>query len=140
MLENNQSDGWGQNSKSLPYNVPYDENGALVGPSSPLYAGFPNFNPVAQALLPRFNTITIKALANINATYQIEPHLKLKAQTSLDYNSITEDQYESSQTAIGGFLPSVGGQGYGIFTATTLTNVNSFVTLTYDKNLYTKKR
>jgi TonB-dependent starch-binding outer membrane protein SusC len=124
--------------KSLPYYVPYDEQGALVGPSSPLYASFPNFNPVAQALLPRFNTLTVKALGNINATYQFNPDLKLKAQASVDYNNATEDQYESSQTAIGGFLTSVGGEGYGVFTATTLTNVNSFVTLTYHKAINVK--
>lgn len=56
--------------KSLPYNTPYDEQGFLVGPASPLYAGFPNFNPVAQALLPRFNTSTVKTLTSINATYK----------------------------------------------------------------------
>ncbi len=95
--------------KSLPYFMPYDENGVLVGPTSTLYAGFPNFNPVAQALLPRFNTSTVKVLGNINLNYQVTPELSLKAQASLDYNNVTEDQYESSQTAIGGFLPSVGG-------------------------------
>ncbi len=126
--------------KSLPYNVPYDENGFLVGPGSPLYAGFPNFNPVAQALLPRFNTITVKALGNINATYQFNPNLKLKAQASLDYNNVTEDQYESSQTAIGGFLPSVGGQGYGIFSASTFSNINSYITLSYNKELANKHK
>ncbi len=124
--------------KSLPYHTPFDEQGALVGPASPLYAGFPNFNPVAQALLPRFNTITVKALGNINATYQFNPNLKLKAQSSLDYNNVTEDQYESSQTAIGGFLPSVGGQGYGVFSATTVSNVNTFLTLTYNKIINAK--
>src|SRR6478609_4656704 len=92
--------------KSLPYYTPYDEQGALVGPASPLYAAFPNFNPVAQALLPRFNATTVKALGNINATYVFNPNLRLKAQTSLDYNNVTEDQYESSQTAIGGYLAS----------------------------------
>jgi TonB-dependent SusC/RagA subfamily outer membrane receptor len=86
--------------KSLPYYSPYDENGVLVGPASINYAGFPNFNPVAQALLPRFNTITVKALGNINLTYLLKPNLRLKAQASIDYNNITEDQYESSQTAI----------------------------------------
>jgi len=126
--------------KSLPYYTPYDEKGALVGPSSTLYAGFPNFNPVAQALLPRFNTLTIKALANINATYQIKPNLRLKAQASLDYNNITEDQYESSQTAIGGFLPSVGGEGYGVFSSQILSNVNSYVTLSYNKDFSEKHR
>jgi TonB-linked SusC/RagA family outer membrane protein len=124
--------------KSLPFNVPYDEEGLLVGPSSALYAGFPNFNPVAQALLPRFNTITAKALANLNLTYLINNNLSIKAQTSLDYNDVTEDQYENSQTAIGGFLPSVGGQGYGVFSANTYTNVDSYLTLSYDTEFATK--
>lgn len=126
--------------KSLPYNVAYDENGFLVGPGSPLYASFPNFNPVAQALLPRFNTISVKALGNINATYEFNPHLRLKAQASLDYNNVTEDQYESSQTAIGGYLPSVGGQGYGVFSASTFTNIDSYVTLSYDKEISSRQK
>lgn len=121
--------------KSLPYNVPYDEEGRIVGPSSPLYASFPNFNPVGQALLPRFNTITAKLLGGVNATYTFNPNLRLKAQASIDYNNITEDDYESSQTAIGGYLPSVGGQGYGTFSATTLSTFNSFATLNYTKTL-----
>lgn len=126
--------------KSLPYNVPYDEQGVLVGPSSPLYAGFPNFNPVAQALLPRFNTTTIKVLGNINANYQFNPDLRLKLQASLDYNNVIEDQYENSQTAIGGFLPSVGGAGYGVFTANTLSNVNYYATLNYNKDFSPKHK
>lgn len=126
--------------KSLPFNTPYDENGVLVGPASPLYAGFPNFNPVAQALLPRFNTITVKGLGNINLKYKIQPDLELKVQGSLDYTDITEDQYESSQTAIGGYLPSVGGQGYGIFTANTIGTVNGFATLTYNKDIAEKHK
>lgn len=121
--------------KSLPYFVPYDENGFLVGPSSPLYAGFPNFNPVAQALLPRFDVMTVKLLGGINAAYSFSQELKLKAQVSLDYNNITEDNYESSQTAIGGYLSSVGGQGYGIYSAGITSNVNSFLTLSYSKKL-----
>ena len=126
--------------KSLPYNVPYDEDGFLVGPASALYAGFPNFNPVAQALLPRFNTVTAKALANLNLTYQINSKMRVKAQTSLDYNDVTEDQYENSQTAIGGFLPSVGGQGYGVFSANTYTNVDSYLTLSYDTEFASKHK
>ena len=75
-------------------------------------------------------SLTAKLLGGINATYifQPEPHV-LKAQVSLDYNNVTEDNYESSQTAIGGYLPSVGGQGYGVFSAFTGSNVNSFLTL-----------
>lgn len=124
--------------KSLPYNTPYDEQGFLVGPASPLYAGFPNFNPVAQALLPRFNTSTVKTLTSINATYKFNSELSLKAQASLDYNDVKEDQYESSQTAIGGFLPSVGGQGYGIFSANNYSNTDYYLTLTYNKKISDK--
>jgi TonB-dependent starch-binding outer membrane protein SusC len=124
--------------KSLPFYTPYNEQGQLVGPASALYAGFPNFNPVAQALLPRFNTTTIKTLASINASYKFNSDLTLKAQASLDYNDVTEDQYESSQTAIGGFLPSVGGQGYGVFSANTYTNVDYYLTLAYNKSLAAK--
>jgi TonB-dependent starch-binding outer membrane protein SusC len=125
--------------KSLPYNVAYDEDGLLVGPGSALYAGFPNFNPVGQALLPRFNTIAVKALGNINLTYEFNPHLKLKVQGGLDYNNVTDDQYESSQTAIGGYLPSVGGQGYGVFSASTFSNINYNATISYNKKLTEKQ-
>jgi len=121
--------------KSLPYYTPYDENGTLVWPGSPLYPGFPNFNPVAQAVLPRFDVFTTKVLASLNGTYQLLPELRLRAQTSIDYNDVTEDQYESSKTAIGGVLTSVGGRGYGIFNATTLTNFISNATLFYNKNI-----
>ncbi|HTE30129.1 MAG TPA: SusC/RagA family TonB-linked outer membrane protein, partial [Chryseolinea sp.] len=126
--------------KSLPYDVPYDEDGAIVGPGSPLYAAFPNFNPVGQALLPRFNVLTAKLLGGLNATYAFTKELRLKAQVSLDYNNITEDDYESSQTAIGGYLPNVGGQGYGVFSANTASTINSFVTLSYSKELQEKHK
>jgi TonB-dependent starch-binding outer membrane protein SusC len=121
--------------KSMPYYTPYDENGFLIGPGSPLYAGFPNFNPVAQALLPRFDVYTAKMIGALSGTYKFSDNLRLRGQVSVDYNDITEDQYESSGTAIGGFLPSVGGQGYGIYIASTSTNVNSYLTLSYSKAL-----
>ncbi|HEY5917382.1 MAG TPA: TonB-dependent receptor [Chryseolinea sp.] len=124
--------------KSLPYFVPFDENGAIVGPGSPLYAAFPNFNPVGQAMLPRFDVTTAKLLGGINAVYSFTPEIRLKAQVSIDYNNVTEDNYESSQTAIGGYLPSVGGQGYGVFSAFTGTNINTFVTLSWTKTYNTK--
>ncbi|MEO8472332.1 MAG: TonB-dependent receptor [Chryseolinea sp.] len=124
--------------KSLPFNVPYDENGAIVGPASPLYAGFPNFNPVGQALLPRFNVLTAKFLGGLNASYSFSKELKLKAQVSLDYNNVVEDDYESSQTAIGGFLPSVGGQGYGVYSTNVASTMNSFLTLSYTKSINDK--
>ena len=109
-----------------------------MGPGSSLYADFPNFNPVGQAVLPRFDVVTAKLLGGLNATYSFSKDLKLKAQISLDYNNVTEDNYESSQTAIGGVLSGVGGQGYGVFNANTSSTVNSFVTLSYSKSFQTK--
>jgi TonB-dependent starch-binding outer membrane protein SusC len=126
--------------KSLPYNVPYDESGYLIGPNHPLYAGFPNFNPVAQALIPRFNTLSVKILGNLNATYEITKDLKLYSKVAVDYNNVTEDQYENSQTAIGGFLPSVGGQGYGIFNASAGTAFITYTTLSYNRQLSQKQK
>lgn len=119
--------------RSLPYNVPYDESGVLIGPSSPLYAAFPNFNPVGQALIPRFNTISVKTTGFLKGEYKINDEMMLVGQVSLDYNDVTEDDYESSQTAIGGYLPSVGGQGYGTFQAQTFATVVSNARLTYAK-------
>jgi TonB-dependent starch-binding outer membrane protein SusC len=124
--------------KSLPYFTPFDEQGRLIGPGSTQYAGFPNFNPVAQALLPRFEVLTVKLLGGLKGTYRINEAFTVKGQVSLDYNDVTEDQYESSQTAIGGFLPNVGGQGYGVFIAQSFSNVVSNVTLSYNKKLSDK--
>jgi len=121
--------------KSLPYDVPYDEQGNLVGPSSPLYAGFPNFNPVAQALLPRFDATTVKILGNITANYKFNDNWNFKAMAGVDYNDVTEDQYENSQTAIGGYLPSVGGRGYGVFIASTATTITANGILTFSKEI-----
>lgn len=124
--------------KSLPYNVPYDETGVLVGPGSPLYAGFPNFNPVAQALLPRFNVVTVKTNGFLKGEYSINDDLKLVGQIGIDYNDVKEDNYESSQTAIGGYLASVGGQGYGVFNASAssiiLTNARAEYKKIIDKH------
>ena len=124
--------------KSLPYYTPFDENGFLIGPGSSEYAGFPNFNPVAQAVLPRFDAHTAKLVGALSANYKFDSHFNLKGQISIDYNDVTEDQYESSRTAIGGFLPNVGGQGYGVFIASTATNVNTFATLSYS-NTFAEK-
>jgi TonB-linked SusC/RagA family outer membrane protein len=124
--------------KSLPYYAPYDESGFLVGPGSPQYAGFPNFNPVGQALLPRFDVLTVKVLGGLKGVYRVNEDITVKGQVSLDYNDVTEDQYESSNTAIGGFLPSVGGQGYGVFIAQSFSNVVSNLTVSYNKKLTEK--
>jgi TonB-linked SusC/RagA family outer membrane protein len=120
--------------RSLPYYTPFNEDGALVGPGSPLYAAFPNFNPVAQALLPRFNTVTVKTQGLIKGEYRINDNLMAIGQVSLDYNDVTEDQYESSQTAIGGWDQGVGGQGLGVFIAQSIATVISSGRVTYNKD------
>ena len=124
--------------KSLPYYAPYDENGFLIGPGASGYAAFPNFNPVAQAILPRFDATTAKFVGALSGTYKLDDKFNLRAQVSIDYNDVTEDQYESSQTAIGGYLENVGGQGYGVFSASTLTNINTFATLSYANTISDK--
>jgi len=124
--------------KSLPFFAPYNEQGSLYAPNDPNYAGFPNFNPVAQAVLPRFRTFGTKILAGVSAQYEIIRNLRLTNKVSLDYNNSEEDQFEPSTTAIGGFLPSVGRKGYGVYiTNTNYTLLNS-TTLTYNFNIADK--
>jgi TonB-linked SusC/RagA family outer membrane protein len=126
--------------KSLPYYSPYDEFGRLYGPKDANYAGFPNFNPVGQAVLPRFESYTAKLLGGLYAEYEFIPNLRFRSKVSIDYNNITEDNFEPSTTAIGGFLPSVGGQGYGDFNNTTLTTLINTNTLNYNFRLATKHK
>ena len=124
--------------KSLPYYSPYNEQGRLYGPNDPEYAGFPNFNPVGQAVLPRFETYTIKMLVGLYAEYEILQNLRFRSKISADYNNITEDQFEPSTTAIGGFLPSVGGQGYGVFSSANVSKILNTNTLNYSYQLAEK--
>jgi len=126
--------------KSLPFYSPYNEQGKLFGPNDPNYPGFPNFNPVAQSVLPRFDTYAVKILAGAYAEYELLQNLRLRSKVSVDYNDITEDNFEPSSTAIGGFLPSVGGRGYGVFIAQTSATVINTNTLTYNTILATKHR
>jgi TonB-linked SusC/RagA family outer membrane protein len=114
---------------SLPYYQPYDEEGRLYAPGDAGYAGFPNFNPVGQAIEPRFDTYASKLLGGLTARYEIIPNLYFSTKFSLDYISTVEDQFEPTTSAIGGFLESVGQQGYGIYSTTessTLLNNNVF--------------
>lgn len=120
--------------KSLPFDVPYDENGRLVGPGSALYPGFPNFNPLAQALLPRFDVTTVKMLGGLKLEYQVNDRISARGLVSIDFNDVTEDNYESSQTAIGGVLESVGGQGYAIFNAQSFWTITSNGTINYNQS------
>ncbi|MCK5280045.1 MAG: TonB-dependent receptor plug domain-containing protein, partial [Cyclobacteriaceae bacterium] len=115
---------------SLPYYQPYDEEGNLYAPGDAGYAGFPNFNPVGQAIEPRFDTYASKLLGGLYAKYEIIPNLYFTTKFSLDYTSTIEDQFEPTTSAIGGFLQSVGQQGYGIYSTTessTLLNNNVFI-------------
>ena len=124
--------------KSLPYYSPYNEQGKLYGPADDNYAGFPNFNPVGQAVLPRFVSYTAKFLGGVYAEYEIIPNLRFRSKVSVDYNNVTEDNFEPSTTAIGGFLPSVGGRGYGDFSNTSLSTLLSTNTLSYSFRLTDK--
>lgn len=114
---------------SLPYYQPYDEEGNLYAPGDAGYAGFPNFNPVGQAIEPRFDTYASKLLGGLYAKYEIIPNLYFTTKFSLDYTSTIEDQFEPTTSAIGGFLQSVQQQGYGIYSTTessTILNNNVF--------------
>jgi TonB-linked SusC/RagA family outer membrane protein len=121
--------------RSLPYYAPYDENGTIVGPSSPQYADFPNFNPVGQALLPRFVANTLKILGNINATYRFNEDFSLRSQIGVDHNDVSEDQYESSQTVLGGWDDNIGGQGLGVYITSKATNIIGNSVLSYKKKI-----
>ncbi|NJL15571.1 MAG: TonB-dependent receptor, partial [Microscillaceae bacterium] len=114
--------------RSIPYYAPFDEFGNIIGPNDAGYAGFPNFNPVGQAILPRFLTYTTKILAGLNVEYKIVDNLKFRTQFSVDYNDVDEDQFEPTTTAIGGFLfPN----GYGVYSTSNATRVLNASTLTY---------
>ncbi|GAA4456964.1 TonB-dependent receptor [Nibrella saemangeumensis] len=126
--------------KSLPYYSPYNEQGKLYAPNDANYPGFPNFNPVAQAVLPRFDTYSVKILGGLYAEYEFIQNLRLRSKVSIDYNNVTEDNFEPSSTAIGGFLPSVGGKGYGVFINQNLSTFINSNTLTYNTILAGKHR
>jgi TonB-linked SusC/RagA family outer membrane protein len=121
--------------KSLPFFSPYDEFGRLYVPNDPNYAEFPNFNPVGQALLPRFRTYGLKIIAGANMDIDLSKNLKFRSKVSMDYNNAEEDQYEPSTTAIGGYLSSVGGKGYGVFITTTRYTLTNSNVLTYYKSI-----
>jgi len=119
--------------KSLPYYAPYNEQGELVGPNSPGYAAFPNFNPVGQALLPRFQTYATKILGGVFVEYAFLPRLRFRTKISADYNAVTDDQFEPSTTAIGGYLQSVGFKGYGVYGSGTYSTIINSTTLSYNQ-------
>ncbi len=120
---------------SLPFYQPYDESGNLYAPGDAGYAAFPNFNPVGQAIEPRFDTYANKLIGGIYTRYEIIPNLYFTFKVSLDYTSTIEDQYEPTTTAIGGFLQSVGQQGYGIYSTTESYAALSSSVFTYSTSI-----
>ena len=119
--------------KSLPFDSPYNEQGKLYAPGDPNYPGFPNFNPVGQALLPRFETFALKIIGGVYGEYEILENLRFRTKFNVDYTNSLEDQFEPSTTAIGGFLSGVGGQGYGVFTNSNVSTLVNTNTLTYNR-------
>ncbi len=120
---------------SLPYYQPYDENGVLYAPGDAGYAGFPNFNPVGQAIEPRFDTYASKLLGGLYAKYEIIPNLFFTTKFSVDYTSTIEDQFEPTTSAIGGFLQSVRQQGYGIYSTTEASTMLNNNVLSYNTSI-----
>lgn len=125
---------------SLPYNSPYDEFGRLYVPGNPNYQGFPNFNPVAEALMPRQQTISVKMLGGIYGEYEILENLRFRSKASIDYNSVIDDNYYPTSTATGGFSESIGRRGFGLFTSNWYATFINTNTLTYNTILAAKHR
>lgn len=127
-------------TNSLPYYSPYNEQGQLYVPGDLNYAGFPNFNPVGEALLPRQQVLTIKMLGGVFAQYELLQNLRFRSKASIDYNNITENLYYPTSTDAGGFNQNLGQRGYAEYStnlAATFTNTN---TLTYNTILAEKHR
>ena len=114
--------------KSLPYYQPYQEDGSFYAPGDVGYASFPNFNPVGQALIPRFLTLSGKVVGGIFADYTVIPGLNVRSKVSLNYTTVIEDQYESTETAIGGFLFD---DGLGVYSTSEAATINITNTATY---------
>ncbi|WP_020595036.1 SusC/RagA family TonB-linked outer membrane protein [Spirosoma panaciterrae] len=125
---------------SLPYYSPYNEQGQLYGPSDPNYPGFPNFNPVAEALLPRQQVLTIKMLGGVYAEYEFLQNLRFRSKASVDYNNITENLFYPSTTSTGGAIPSLGQQGYGEYNTNLAATFTSTNTITYNTLINEKHR
>ena len=133
VTSDNAVDGvYGSALRSLPYFSPYNEKGIIYTPSDPNYQGFPNSNPVGEALFPRQLTYGVKLLGGINAEYAFKPNLRLRTKFSVDYNQADEDTYSPASTFYGS-LPQVGGAGAGSFASRTLATFINSTVLTYNK-------
>ena len=127
-------------TRSLPYYSPYNEQGQLYVPGDANYPGFPNFNPVAEALLPRQNVLTTKMLGGVYAEYEFLQNLRFRSKASVDYNSIIEDIYFPTSTQTGGYATSLGQQGYGEYNTNLAATFTSTNTLTYNTLIAEKHR
>ncbi len=123
--------------RSLPFFQPYDERGQLFVPGDPGYPSFPNFNPVGQAIEPRFDTHTTKITGGVYVQYKFLEDLNFRTNLSIDYNTVQEDQFEPTTTAIGGFLVSVGQQGLGVFGTSETASIISTSILNYRRTVGT---
>jgi TonB-linked SusC/RagA family outer membrane protein len=85
--------------------------------------------------MPRFDTYTTKIVGGVFADYSFLPELKLTTKFSLDYNGVTEDQFEPSSTAIGGYLL---GRGYGVYSTGTYATIINTNVLTYTRTIKEK--
>ncbi|MFN8345062.1 MAG: TonB-dependent receptor [Spirosomataceae bacterium] len=135
VFSDNAVDGvYGSAIRSLPYYSPYNEQGKLYPPSDPNYQGFPNGNPVAEALLPRQITYGVKVLGGLSAEYAFLPNLRLRTKFSMDYNNSEEDTYNPTGTFYGS-LPSIGAQGYGAYASSSLAIFLNSTVLTYNTSI-----
>ena len=135
VFSDNAVDGvYGSALRGLPFYAPYNEQGKLYTPNDPNYQGFPNGNPVGEALLPRQITYGIKVLGGVNAEYAFLPNLRLRTKFSIDYNGSQEDTYNPTGTFYGS-LPSIGGQGYGAFAALSFATFLNSTVLTYNTSI-----
>ncbi len=135
VFSDNAVDGvYGSALRSLPYYAPYNEQGKLYTPNDPNYQGFPNQNPVAEALLPRQLTYGVKVLGGVNAEYAFLSNLRLRTKFSMDYNNSEEDTYNPATTFYGS-LPQLGGQGVGTYAASSLAIFLNSTVLTYNTSI-----
>jgi TonB-dependent starch-binding outer membrane protein SusC len=138
VTSDNAVDGvYGSALRSLPFFSPYNEKGKIYVPADDNYQGFPNSNPVGEALLPRQITYGIKMTGGINTEYAFRQNLRLRTKFSIDYNAADEDTYYPTSTFYGS-LPSVGAAGVGAYASKTLAIFQNSTVLTYNKTFNDK--
>ena len=125
---------YGPSLRSLPYNTPANEKGKLYGYNDVNYPGFPNGNPVGEALLNRQLVLGLKMLGGIFVEYEMAKNLKFRTKGSIDYNAAQEDIYNPVGTFLGS-IPGLGGSGYGEYSTSSVSTWLSSSTLTYNHQI-----